>query len=457
MMYVVLLSALSLGFFAATTMSAQVSGNEDRAFTARLAAESGMEFMRYQLAWTIIPAEAPPALLFDELYDELKARLGGTPNLGAHSLGLTPGRISVPEGDANYLRLHADGPEFRADITDLGQKRVRVKVTGRARNGAPRFATQMDFAAVWKPTKVFDYGLATRGTVTLADSSRFYGTTNTSFGNIMVAHPTTTTPLTLDHSSAVSGAVSVTSPSGIVRVRGSSTLVGSNDPGVWAQYVKKPEPAPDFPQVFTSVFQQYAGNPTYGGTTVSAQNQTYNTFNLRNVLIKANTNPIFTGGINVEGVVYIETPNIVRFEGGVTVRGVIAVQDNPSGTTLSNQIRFATTAKLEGVDKLPATADFPAELRAMTGSLILAPKFHLFFDSNFGTPTGSIIAGDLYFDDDAAGTIKGSLINLEGTTARFFGNAAIGIEARAQATPAAGMYFRQRYLPAGETYQEVAP
>ena len=457
MMYVVLLSALSLGFFASTTISAQVSGNEDRVFTARLAAESGLEFMRYQLAWTTIPAETPPTLLFDDLYDELKARLGGTPNLGTYSLGLTPGRISVPEGDTNYLRLHADGPEFRADITDLGQKRIRVTVTGRARNGAPRFATQMDFAAAWKPTKVFDYGLATRGPVTLANSARFYGTTNTSFGNMMLAHPTTAYPLTLDDSSAVSGAVAVTNPSGVVRVRGSSTVVGSNDPGVWAQYVKKPEPAPDFPQVFASVFQQYAGNPAYGGMTVSAQNQTYNAFNVRNVLIKANTNPTFSGGINVEGVVYIETPNVVKFEGGVTVRGVIAVQDNPGGSTLSNHIKFAGTAKLEGVDKLPATSDFPAALRAMTGSLILAPKFHLFFDSNFGSATGSIIGGDMYFDDDAVGTIKGSLINLEATTVRFYGNAAVGIEARSQPVPAAGMYFKQRFLPAGETYQEVAP
>jgi hypothetical protein len=457
MMYVVLLSALSLGFFAATTMSAQVSGNEDRVFTARLAAESGMEFMRYQLAWSVIPAETHPTLLFEELYNQLKARLGATPNLGPNVVGLASGRISVPQGDENFIKLRADGPEFRADITDLGQRRVRVKVIGRARNGAPGFATQMDFATAWKPTKVFDYGLASRGPVTLANSARFYGTTNTSFGNMMLAHPTAGFPLTLDDFSAVSGAVAVTNASGTVRVRGSSTLVGSNDPGVWAQYVKKPEPAPDFPQPFTSDFQSYAGNPAYNGTVITVPNQTYSSFDLRNVLIKANTNPIFSGNIKVEGVIYVEAPNVVRFDSNVVVRGVIAVQDNPTGTPATNEIRFDGNAKLEGVEALPATADFPAELRSMTGSQILAPKFQVHFNGDFGTAAGSVIAGQLFFDTGAVGTVKGSLVSLENGTVRFLGSAAIGIESRPQSFPAAGMYFKQRFLPVADTYQEVAP
>lgn len=457
MMYVVLLAALSLGFFASTTMSAQISANEDRVFTARLAAESGMEWVRYQLASTTIPAETHPTLVFDELYNQLKARLGATPNLGTYVVGFSSGRISMPDGDGNYVRLEASGPEFRADIYHVSQNRVRVKVTGRARSGAPRFSTQMEFLTASKSTKVFEYGLATRGLVTLQDTARFYGPTNTALANVMITNTNSGDLLTLDHASAVSGGVALTNPNGAVKVRGSSTLAGSNDPAVWGQYVKKGEPAPDFPQVFTSVFQHYAGNTAYGGTTVTASSQVYDTTNLRNVLIKANTNPTFGGNISVEGVIYVETPNVVKFDSNVTVRGVIAVQDNPTGGTTSNYIKFYSNAKLEGVDKLPETADFPAELRAMTGSLILAPKFHLYFNSSFGAPSGSIIGSDMYFDTSAVGTIKGSLINLESTTVRFVGNAAIGIEGRAQALPAAGMYFKQRFLPIGETYQEVAP
>ena len=457
MMYVVLLAALSLGFFASTTMSAQISANEDRVFGARLASESGMEWMRFQLASITIPAETHPTLVFDELYNQLKARLGPTPNLGGNVVGFSAGRISIPEGDGNYLRLQTGGPEFRADVMPVARNKVRVKVTGRVRSGAPRFASQMEFLATPKPTKVFDYGLATKGLVTLQDTTKFYGTTNGALANVMITNTNASDVLTLDHASSVSGGVALTNPSGNVRVRGSSTLVGSNDPAVWGQYVKKGEPAPDFPQVFTSVFQQYAGNPAYGGTTITVQNQLYNAFDMRNVLIKANTNPTFAGNIKVEGVIYVETPNVVKFEGDVTVRGVIAVQDNPSGTSATNFIRFNNNAKLEGVDKLPATAEFPAELRAMTGSLILAPKFHLYFNSNFGAATGSVIASDMYFDTAAAGTIKGSLINLETTTVRFVGNAAIGIDGRSQPMPAAGMYFKQRFLPVAETYQEVAP
>jgi hypothetical protein len=456
MTFLVLLSTLSLGFYASTTMSSQIASNEDRLFTARLSAESGMEFMRYQLGSITLPAATPPSAAFDELYSQLKDRLGGTMNMGSQTVGLAPGKISVPDGDANYIQVHSDGREFRADITSLGDNRVRMKVTGRARAGTLRWANQMDYQIGYKPSKVFDYGLASRGAVTMDSNARLYGTGDSSLGNVLISNTSIDNLLTLNSNSSISGGVAFTNPDATLQVLGTSTIAGSNDPAVYGPYVTKGEPPQDFPEVITAAFKPYAGNALYGGTTITVPGQTYDTFDMRNVLVKANTNPTFTGGIKVEGVIYIETPNNVRFDSNVIVRGVIAVQDNPTGSTSSNSIRFDSSVKLEGLDKLPASAYFPPELRAMNGSLILAPKFNVHFNSNFGAAGGSIVAGKMYFDSNAVGTLKGALISLEDAPIVFNGNAAIGIESRA-ALPAAGLSFKQRFLPQSETYREVVP
>src|SRR5690242_9676391 len=49
MMYMVLFSTLALGFFAASTMNSQIAKNERNEMQAQDAAESGMQFARYQL------------------------------------------------------------------------------------------------------------------------------------------------------------------------------------------------------------------------------------------------------------------------------------------------------------------------------------------------------------------------------------------------------------------------
>src|SRR4051812_33525594 len=55
MLYMVLFSALALGFYAQVTISAQVSGNERRAAAAQADAEGAFQFTRYQLARVDIP------------------------------------------------------------------------------------------------------------------------------------------------------------------------------------------------------------------------------------------------------------------------------------------------------------------------------------------------------------------------------------------------------------------
>ena len=56
MLYLTLFSALAVGFYATVNTAVQVSYNDQRAIQAFGAADSGLEFMRYQLANVSIPS-----------------------------------------------------------------------------------------------------------------------------------------------------------------------------------------------------------------------------------------------------------------------------------------------------------------------------------------------------------------------------------------------------------------
>src|SRR5688500_14396516 len=123
MIYMVLFAALAVGFYAQTTLSVQLGHNEQRMLHARTAAESGMEFMRYQLSLIQVPPLTPDADMMDVVFKQLGQNLECTGNLGAHLVYMNPGgtHIEIPEGSKNYIPLYDGGPQFRANIKRKGR------------------------------------------------------------------------------------------------------------------------------------------------------------------------------------------------------------------------------------------------------------------------------------------------------------------------------------------------
>ena len=103
MLFLVLMATMALGFYAIATMAPQVAANEDRVFTSRLAAESGMEFVRFQLASIELPPTTPPDKVYDEVYNQLSDRLDGTLNMGG-------GVVGYPRNPARRSSASAQAP-----------------------------------------------------------------------------------------------------------------------------------------------------------------------------------------------------------------------------------------------------------------------------------------------------------------------------------------------------------
>src|SRR5262247_2234379 len=86
MLYLVLISTLAVGFYGMTTISAQVSKNDDAGARAYMAAQSGMDFMRRQMSKVHIPPNTPPESAIDAYYPNLQALLNSSANLGKQTI-----------------------------------------------------------------------------------------------------------------------------------------------------------------------------------------------------------------------------------------------------------------------------------------------------------------------------------------------------------------------------------
>lgn len=448
MLYLALLSSMAIGFYAATNTSVQIAGNEQRAQKSQLAAHSGMQFMKYHLATLGIPASTPPSELFNQVAASLSAKLGGTDNLPSPVQAGTDA-IQIP-GDPNHWVSLGGGSAFRVTILkELAGERIAVRVYGRHTGTAGTTGIELDYANFPNPSAIFDYGVASRSGITMDSNARIRGAGNASLGSVLTTSFKDAMPLKMLGNASITGDVSLANPDARVSMSSNASIAGSSNPAVYGEHIHYGVEVPEFPWVDTSEFKKYATS------VLSTPAKKYDSINLKNIYIKANTNPTFDSNIKVEGVIYIETPNKVTFSSNVEIRGAIVVQNDPTGDYLTNRIEFNSNVKLYPVSTLPATADFPAGLRALTGSMILAPKFTVHFNSNFGATGGCVIADRMEFDANARGSIKGSLINLEDTSLHFDSNSDILIESLGSAGYPAGVRFGSRYLPLPDTYAEV--
>src|SRR5436309_12368674 len=81
MLYLTLMASLALGFYSASNTAVMVSDNEQKVERTRLAAQSGLDFARFNLSKVSIPAKALVIQHFSLLCNQLSARLNGSGNL----------------------------------------------------------------------------------------------------------------------------------------------------------------------------------------------------------------------------------------------------------------------------------------------------------------------------------------------------------------------------------------
>src|SRR6266568_5039750 len=129
MMYLVIFATLAVGFYVSANSAVIVSDNEARGARGLAAAETGMDFTRYQLANIKVPANTQTSDLLSVVTAQLSPLLDGTANMKGHTVSLTNGTIYLPSSNDWITADSTTGMKFRVAITQNADTLV-VKSVG---------------------------------------------------------------------------------------------------------------------------------------------------------------------------------------------------------------------------------------------------------------------------------------------------------------------------------------
>ncbi|HEX5243909.1 MAG TPA: pilus assembly PilX N-terminal domain-containing protein, partial [Tepidisphaeraceae bacterium] len=246
MLFLVLFSTLAVGFYAATTLSAQVAKNERSLTTAQSAAESGMEFMRYQLGIITVPPNTQSNQLLTTVYGLLSTNLNGTSNMGTDVVTMANDAngnptIYVPGNTSHFVSIDSTtGAKFQGTIAQSGDKLV-VTVTGMGINGTITRGVQLSYQKAARASAIFNYGVASKGKITTGGASYIIGNPDPAMGSVLSTDMADSVPVAIG-GKQVSGDISISNPSGSVSYSGAS-IGGTSDPTQIPQHIHIGVPA----------------------------------------------------------------------------------------------------------------------------------------------------------------------------------------------------------------------
>jgi hypothetical protein len=282
-----------------------------------------------------------------------------------------------------------------------------------------------------------------KGPLTVS-SGNILGVPTASRGSVL-SDSSSATPVSVGGTGMISGAVDLTSATATVSGSGGATI-GGQPPATWASMIHKGVAKPEFPTVDPSPFVNYL----QGKETVISSSVAGGT--LSNIRIKAGTNPLFSAGVILQGVILVEAPNQVSFAGGTVIQGVV-VTDNIAEATTTNSLTFSGGVIMQGVETLPASF---GELRTMGGASILAPNFTLNMSGGASTLGGSVVIKSATLSGGAVGTVNGTIISMSTAATTWSGGSGFTISNSGTSAKPTGVRFTGNFWPVGNSYAEVA-
>ena len=437
-MMMAVLSTLAVSFASITELNSRKSSNSRDAMEARLAAESGLDYMLMLMHDMQVPETMTQTGFLEDFASVIGNRLTGTANLAGASIANTGTQVVVPPVSLPH-------GNFTTYLTWIDATHCRLETVG-AYGGTSR-RVRMDFQMVARRSPIFDNGVATKGQLKVSGNAKIKGATDPNDATILAASTTNDKAVILEGGIVIDGDVYAAGASSYVEISGSPEIAGSTDSAVYADNIHTAVDVPDFPAVDTTALAALATNVIDSDTDLTGSGLVFN-----NVRIAAGTNPTFSSGVTVNGIVYIEAPNNVSFSGQANLNGLIATQD--SGEPLENcQISFSGGVTANGVEALPDTEEF-ADIKQHTGTFIVAPGFAVSFSGNCSIAGGIIAADQLTFTGSAEGTIQGSIIALEDTLTTFGGNVSLFVDRENAVQDPAGFITSLGMTPLPDTYTE---
>ncbi|MBN2457064.1 MAG: pilus assembly PilX N-terminal domain-containing protein [Sedimentisphaerales bacterium] len=408
MIFILVFSALAVSMASLSGTNVQLANNHHKVNCALACAESGIEVMRYWLDKVSISGTTPSGQIFEEISAVFQSQLSALPNITPYDYNSSV--IAVPAVTLNSQYNEA----FSALITQIDSQTFQLDVTGV--HDSTRRTIRTRYTLDVTGHTVFDFGIATKGPLSLAGNIQLEGLNISVESNVYIESENSNLALSIIGNSQIAGDVKIVNPIANVDLQGGQAGIGG-ETGQSAidNHVLFGVPPTQFPEPNPAYFSDLATNIIDSTTDTSADAV------FENVRIIAGTNPDFSGHVTLNGIVFIETPNILTFNGNTTVTGIIVGNGDYNDNSGTNKINFLGDVDSYPVTDLPDQPQF-AQIREETGTFLLSPGFALSFGGSFSTLNGAIAGNGIDFFGNAGGTISGSVINYSDNEMTLSGN-----------------------------------
>lgn len=398
MVFVLIFSALAVSMATLSGVNVQIADNQHKAGSALCAAHSGLEILRHHISGINISGNVSSANRLAAVTSTLQANLAnaGITNITA-VYDASSDTITFPSVTLNSQ----SGQTFSAVISSIDDDTLCIEITGCTKDFDRKVSVNFSFETIG--SGVFDFGVATKGPLNMSGQAEVDGINVAIEASVYIeADGIIGDAFSITNKASVSGDVSIANPYATYSVGSQSSVGGETGEDAYdhihigADYATFPTPDPDY---FTSFAT---------GITIDENSDWDNDAVLNNVIVSAGTNPTFTSSVIINGIMFIESPNIVHFAGKSTINGIIVGDgqlddDNGSSISFSGQVVCNDMSGLVG-------AEFD-DIKQETDTFILAPGFNLDFSGQANHMSGAIAGSGISFSGQAGGTINGSIIN----------------------------------------------
>jgi len=446
MIFIVVFSALAVSMASMSGINVQLSKNQHNVNSALAAAESGLEVLRYYLSGLTISGDVQPedrlsavsTALLNSLYIQGAYNISTTYNSEAQSISLT----TVPldsQTNQSFTATINYGDDFDT---------LQIDVIGSNGQISRQIRTNFNFETIG--SNVFDFGVATKGPLYMEGQSEIEGETLAIEGSVYIEGDNASgDAFSITNHASVAGDVTIANEYATYTVGDQSSVGGATGEevhehvNVGTDYVVFPTPDPDH------------FKPLATGDEIDENGDWENDSVLENVTIKANTNPTFASNVTINGVLFVETPNVVHFAGKCTVNGIIVGDGDLSDDSCTNQISFSGQVVCNSVETLEGS-QFD-EVKEETGTFVVAPGFGLDFSGQALNMSGAIAANGISFSGQAGGTVGGTIINYSATPMTMSGQSNLTFSRSGADSDPSGFTSNQTLAFQPESYSEPTP
>lgn len=421
-LFLIIFSTLAIGMATLSSRCAQVANNQATAARARACAESGIDFMKYWMSRVHLSGLITPTQRFAVLVGQMQADLESN---GIDDV-IVYDRLWIGyNGTGGIILDPVRNESFWGYVRSIDTDTVRIEMTGRSGTIERTVAVNYTFGV--REDSVFDFGVASRGPLCLSGNIDLTGYNVAVEADVYLESLGYDTALSIIGNSQIAGDVSIVNPAADVILQGGQASIGgATGQDAIDNHVEVGVPATQFPEPNPTYFEHWVENDLSYDTDFAIDGV------YRNIRIPAGMNPIFSGNVTLQGVVYVEQPNVVTFTGNCDITGIIVGEGDETDDSQTNQLIFQGNVSSSSVENLPEDEHYIYHdcimhedyyLQNETGTFVMAPGFGVAFGGSFDTLNGAIAGNGITFFGNAGGVIGGSVINYSDTPMTLSGNA----------------------------------